>query len=1297
MVALMVTAAVIILTTLILVLMFRAVFSSPSSDRSQGITDHGGSPVPNTSCWKYDVFLSFRGEDVRKKFVDHLYTALVEQNILTYKDDETLARGDNIGSTLLKAIQNSHIALIVFSKNYADSSWCLDELAYIIKCKEERGQIAIPVFYEVDPSEVSEQKGQFGEAFSKHFMSANTDKVESWKKALVEASNIAGWDTKFVANGHEAKCIKEIVGSVLDILCPSLNSATDDDDDDDDLVGMATRLQALESELEIGSGGVRMVGIWGVGGGGKTTLATSLYMKLSANFHGCCLIENIREESKQQNGLRKLQGRILSTIFKKEIEVQSVAIGKQKIKHMLCSRNVLVVLDDVDNLEQLEALAGSTNWFGDGSRIIITTRDEHVLTAPRRKIKVCPVRLLSEEEASRLFRKTAYHEDSPVEDYDKLSLRVIKYVNGLPLALKVIGSFLNDKDKKGWLSALDKLKETPNPTVTDQLKISFDGLEPYEKELFLDIACFFRGRSKEEAMKILDACGFHPRIGVTVLIKKSLITISKYGKFEMHDLIQEMGHHIVRGEDPENLETHSRVWRSKDIKYLCAGNATMENHKIEALQYCISYKGPAQGFMRLVANLKKLRFLHVYSYHGFSYKCEGATFLSNNLKYIDLREYPASLFPESFQPRKLVVLKLNSTLQKELWKGKKDMPCLKELELMNAEALVRTPDIGGLSSLQNLVIERCESLEEIHQSLGNHTSLANLCVKSCKKLVRFPTIVQMEKLENLKISDCKALLEIPQTSRVSVYQNLPCLKELELKFLDALVRTPDFGGLPCLQKVTFSNCGSLKEIHPSIGSHSSLVYMYVHLCPKLARFPTIFRMEKLKNLELSGCGALLEFPKIKANMDSLEKLDLMYLGIEVLPSSVGRYCSNLLSLKLSNCSKLKTIEGNFHALKRLEMFALYKPKLEKFSKDLFLVNCCLEELHWVSGPDPPHLPHLLRKLDLNCCKLKDGEIPREIGELTSLKELHLKFNDFSRVDISISHLTQLKLLSLSYCKMLVELPKFPPNLAILEAEYCNSLEAIGDDIYSNCKWLCSFSVISSSVECGNFVGGKRLLESMLQGNAIEDGQCMCLMLSGVEIPKEFEPRLLKGSTYRLQLPENWFNEYTGFLFCSVIEICVPQSIGITMMGIGGSQNEQVFWEEDDQSVDDHDIWSYIMTKSIMWGESLEELYKEERKRLEESRKNKHTWMVYVPFGSLKSTAWWDQTSTAFDFSVAHLNGAGQVLKKLKSYSSGFGARLVSKKNQMKETISSEFSSDDGDYKCKFTIHRDSKSELECRF
>ncbi|PWA69150.1 toll/interleukin-1 receptor (TIR) domain-containing protein [Artemisia annua] len=161
----------------------------------------------SSRSWKYDVFLSFRGEDTRKTFVDHLYKALEDRLVRTYKDDITLPRGESVGQALLEAIEESHIA--VFSKNYADSSWCLDELLHIMKCRAENGQIVIPVFYDVDPSDVRKQKGESGKAFAKQ-EAENVTKAESWRKALVDASNISGWEPKNVDNGKFSFCYKNI-------------------------------------------------------------------------------------------------------------------------------------------------------------------------------------------------------------------------------------------------------------------------------------------------------------------------------------------------------------------------------------------------------------------------------------------------------------------------------------------------------------------------------------------------------------------------------------------------------------------------------------------------------------------------------------------------------------------------------------------------------------------------------------------------------------------------------------------------------------------------------------------------------------------------------------------------------------------------------------------------------------------------------------------------------------------------------------------------------------------------------
>ena len=148
----------------------------------------------STSQWRYEVFLSFRGEDTRKSFTDHLYAALKRNGIITFRDEEELERGQSI-SKLFEAIEESHIAIIIFSKNYASSKWCLKELAKINECRKEIGLIVLPIFYNVEPSDIKKQTGIFEQAFIDHqkCFEVNIKEVETWRTALKEVANISGW------------------------------------------------------------------------------------------------------------------------------------------------------------------------------------------------------------------------------------------------------------------------------------------------------------------------------------------------------------------------------------------------------------------------------------------------------------------------------------------------------------------------------------------------------------------------------------------------------------------------------------------------------------------------------------------------------------------------------------------------------------------------------------------------------------------------------------------------------------------------------------------------------------------------------------------------------------------------------------------------------------------------------------------------------------------------------------------------------------------------------------------------
>lgn len=162
---------------------------------------HGiSSSSSSTHQWSYDVFLSFRGEDTRNNFTSHLYSALRLKGINTYIDDE-LRRGEEISPALVKAIEESRISIIVFSKNYASSKWCLDELMKIVECKKAKQHMIIPIFYKVHPSIVRHQRKNFGEALAKHEDRFKDDeKLQGWKAALKEVANVSGWHLR--RNGY---------------------------------------------------------------------------------------------------------------------------------------------------------------------------------------------------------------------------------------------------------------------------------------------------------------------------------------------------------------------------------------------------------------------------------------------------------------------------------------------------------------------------------------------------------------------------------------------------------------------------------------------------------------------------------------------------------------------------------------------------------------------------------------------------------------------------------------------------------------------------------------------------------------------------------------------------------------------------------------------------------------------------------------------------------------------------------------------------------------------------------------
>ncbi|XP_030452481.1 disease resistance protein L6-like [Syzygium oleosum] len=1007
---------------------------------------------------EYQVFLSFRGPDTRHGFTDFLYHGLVDAGVRVFKDDDELRVGEVIGGNLSRAINNSMIYIPIFSRTYASSKWCLRELAHIVdNVSQSDGKKSIlPIFLDVEPEDVKLKTPQYSNALREHEKKF-PDEVKAWRKALAEVDEIKGWNVK--RDQSQAEIVNLVVKEVLEKLELKQKSVTEN------LVGLDDRVKHLIELLAVNNLDVRLIGIYGMGGIGKTTLAKVVFNKLASHFGKCCsFLEDVRESMSTKDGIIQLQKKLLSNIVgsKSAEGVNDSEQGMWRIEAIFRTKKVLVVLDDVDNKEHIKKLIGDKSLYS-GSRIIVTTRNTTIMQVAGFKGTIIPYEMLKMEDALalQLFCRHAFGRPFPSDDYHGFSSEIVQSTGGLPLAIEVIGSLLNQKDNAFWEETLVRLRNVPEEEIQKKLRISYDDLDEYQQQIFLDIACFLFNEKKTDAIYMWADCQFYPERGIEVLTNRCLIKILDNNKFSIHDQLKDMGRQIVRQESPSDLGKRSRLWIAQEAIEII--RTERRKKKVQALEINVQ-DGSIEIANEEFERLPNLRFLNLSNgtFAGNFAQCH------SKLRWISWSSPCQDFRANNMYLDNLLVFKLDGnhfTDDSKAWDLIKRAHNLKVLSLTDCRGITIIPDFSKCLGLEKLTLARCYNVKRLESFIGDLRSLIKLEIVDCIGLTYLPEEVgALVQLERFSLKGCSELRVIP-----SSLGNLTSLIELDLSKTRIRKLPNSIGKLKSLRTLRFaifdhrehhawqlpngiSTLVNLEELDLSwhnvtgeipvgIGELSSLIILNL-IATGISGIPkTINKLSRLETLNLGECHSIQVLPELPKSLTCLLVESRSLLSIPNLSN-----LTNLVELQLCDGSKA-TEKSNLlpgcnlrwiwrlNSLKRLRLNLLNVPAPPELAylshvEDLSLHSLDLETLG--------QLPSSLLRLDLQFSSIRWAELPL----LTNL--LTLEFYRCEVEDIPLEGLPRLEKLTVDDCKRLqrLSIPSALSELRLGEVSKCSELVEI---------------------------------------------------------------------------------------------------------------------------------------------------------------------------------------------------------------------------------------------------------------
>ncbi|KEH18376.1 TIR-NBS-LRR class disease resistance protein [Medicago truncatula] len=623
---------------------------------------------------------------------------------------------------------------------------------------------------------------------------------------------------------------------------------------------------SVQSLIKFDSTEVQIIGLWGMGGIGKTTLATAMFQRVSFKYDGSCFFEKVTEVSKS-HGINYTCNKLLCKLLKEDLDIDTPKLISSMIRRRLKSMKSFIVLDDVHNSELLQNLIGvGHGWLGSGSTVIVTTRDKHVLISGGIKT-IYEVKKMNSRNSLRIFSLNAFDKVSPKDGYVELSKRAIDYARGNPLALKVLGSLLRCKSEKEWDCALDKLKKMPNNEIDSIFRMSFNELDKTEQNIFLDIACFFKGQERNSITKILNECGFFADIGISHLLDKALVRVDSENCIQMHGLIQEMGKQIVREESLKNPGQRSRLCDPEEVYDVLKNNRGSEKVEVIFLD--------ATKYTHLILRsdafekMENLRLLAVQDHKGVKSISlpDGLGLLPENLRYILWDGYPLKTVPLTSSLEMLVELSLKQSHVEKLWNGVVNLPNLEIIDLSGSKKMIECPNVSEWD--------------------GNELPSSILHTQNLKGF-GFP------------ISDC--LVDLPVNFCNDIWLSSPLNSEHDSFItLDKVLSSPAFVSVKIL---TFCNINILSEIPNSISLLSSLETLRLIKMPIISLPETIKYLPRLIRVNVYYCELLQSIPALQRFIPKLLFWDCESLE-EVFSSTSEPYDKPTpVSTVLLNCVEL---------------------------------------------------------------------------------------------------------------------------------------------------------------------------------------------------------------------------------------------------------------------------------------------------------------------------------------------------------------------------------------------------------